>query len=87
MKNSANAFLTIATAISALCAASVLSANEAAARWQLSGEYPSKASIVWTPKAGDAHSDDIEFAGAKMATIVKYGVTDDLKYEITRTAI
>ncbi len=87
MKNSANAFLTTATAISALCAASVLSADEAATRWQLSGDHPSKASIVWTPKAGDAHSDDIEFAGAKMATIVKYGVTDDLKFEITRTAI
>ena len=39
-------------------------------RWKL---HPTEDAIVWEPRPGDLHTDDLEMAGHKCAFVVTYG--------------
>ena len=43
-------------------------------RWKL---HPTEDAIVWEPRPGDLHTDDLEMAGHKCAFVVTYGQDED----------
>lgn len=52
-------------------------------RWQLN----SSRGITWNIKPKDAHNDHIEMSGKFISAFLRYGVTDDQRFQLTRTLV
>ncbi len=52
-------------------------------RWSLAPD----GGIVWAPKLGDAHEDNIEMSGLRVSTIVTYGVDKTGHFSVSRQLV
>jgi hypothetical protein len=72
-------------ALSILCFGTVCfgATNPLPNRWSLDGE----GGIVWTPKSGEIHDDNIEMSGLRVSVIVTYGLDQAGHLSISRQVI
>lgn len=74
-----------ATVIILSMALAVISAlpSYALQRWNIN----EKGGITWIPEKGESHSDHIEMAGRRVATVLRYGVDDSGKFNINKSMV
>jgi hypothetical protein len=66
-------------AIATACSAAPAQVN----RWEITDD----GAIVWSPKKGETHSDNIEMSGQKVSVIVTYGIDDTGHFSVARQVV